>query len=211
MDGPDVALVFPGEPTARKWTGALEARLRRGPLEQFLLSSSLKVAKAGAAQASDNMTRATVFIVQAGLQAYFKERDHGLSSAQLAAVGHCACLVSRAASAAIREPATWRVPALVSTALLLSPWIGLNAAASGSAGSVRDFADRLKTFSKIDDNPLSERVAVAVIRNDYTQMTDIAEMISQCLATIDRDHLAPDSASVLTPALARQTLPTETT
>jgi hypothetical protein len=36
-----------------------------------------------------------------------------------------------------------------------------------------------------EDNPLSERVAVAVIRNDYTQITIIAEMIAKRLATTD--------------------------
>jgi hypothetical protein len=29
MEGPNLALVFPNDATARKWTGALEARLRR--------------------------------------------------------------------------------------------------------------------------------------------------------------------------------------
>lgn len=180
-----MALIFPNEATARKWAGALESRLRRAPLEQFLVSRSLSFAKAGASQASDNLTRATVFIVESGLQAYFKERDHGLATAQHAVVGHCACLVSRAAAAAIREPATWRIPALVSTALLLSPWIGLNAAASGSAASVQDFATRLEHFSMTDDDPLSERVTVAVIHDDHTQITGIAEMISERLATTD--------------------------
>lgn len=179
-----MALLFPNEATSRKWTGALESRLRRAPLERFLVSGYLSIAKAGAAQASDNLTRATVFIVESGLRAYFKERDHGLATAQHAVVGHCACLVSRAAAAAIREPATWRIPALVSTALLLSPWIGLNAAASGSAASVQEFANRLERPSTTDDNPLSERVTVAVIQNDYTQITGIAEMISERLATI---------------------------
>ena len=180
-----MALVFPSEATARKWTGALEARLRRAPLENFLLSGSLEVAKAGAAQASDNLTRATVFIVEAGLKAYLKDKDYGLAAEQLAIVGHSACIVCRAAAAAIQEPAKWRVPALVSTAMLLSPWIGLNAAAVGSAASVQDFTNRLKNVSMTEDNPLSERVAVAVIRNDYTQITIIAEMIAKRLATTD--------------------------
>src|ERR1700730_16900765 len=95
-----------------------------------------------------------------GLQTYFKRRDHGMATSQVAIVGHCACIVSRAAAAAIREPTTWRIPALVSAALLLSPWIGRNAAASGSAASVQDFANRLQHFSMTGDKPLSDRVTV---------------------------------------------------
>ena len=86
-----MALVFPSNETARKWTGALEARLRRAPLEEFLLTGSLKLAGAGAAQTTDNFTRATVFIVEAGLQAYCNEKDQGWATAQLAIVGHIAC------------------------------------------------------------------------------------------------------------------------
>ena len=183
MDGPNLALVFPGDATARKWTGALEARLRRAPLEQFLLTGSLKLAGAGAAQTTDNLTRATVFIVEAGLQAYCKKNDDGLATAQLAIVGDFACIVCRAAAAVIQEPATWRVPALVSTTLLLSPWIGLNAAAIDSAAAVRDFANRLRNRSVSDENLLSDRVAVAVTRNDYTQIKAIAQMIATRLAT----------------------------
>jgi hypothetical protein len=153
-------------------------------LEQFLVSRSLKLAKVGAAQASDNLTRATVFIVESGVHAYFKERAHGMAASQLAVVGHCACIVSRVAATAIREPTTWRIPALVSTALLLSPWIGLNAAASGSAASVQDFEHRLQHCSMTDDTPLSDRVTVAVIHNDDTQITGISEMISERLATV---------------------------
>lgn len=185
MDGPNLALVFPSDATARRWTGALEARLRRAPLEQFLLTGSLKLAGAGAAQTTDNLTRATMFIVEAGLQAYCKEKDRELATAQLAIVGHFACLVCRAAAAAIQEPQTWRVPALVSTTLLLSPWIGSNAAAIDSAAAVRDFANRLQSRSASDENPLSDRVAVAVIRNDHTQITDIAEIIAKRLATTE--------------------------
>jgi hypothetical protein len=182
MERPNLALVFPSDATASKWTGALEARLRRAPLERFLLTGSLKLAGAGAAQTTDNLTRATVFIVEAGLQAYCKEKDEGLATAQVAIVGHFACLVCRAAAAAIQEPAAWRVPALVSTTLLLSPWTGLKPAAMESAAAVRDFANRLQNHSVSDENPLSDRVAAAVIRNDYTQLTDIAEIIAIRLA-----------------------------
>jgi hypothetical protein len=180
-----LALLFPNKATARKWEGALESRLRRAPLEQFLVSRSLKLAKGGAAQTSDNLTRATVFFVESGLQTYFKGKDHGMATSQVAIVGHCACIISRAAAAAIREPTTWRIPALVSTALLLSPWIGLSAAASGSAAAVQDFANRPHPSSMTGDKPLSDRVTVAVIDNDYTQLTGIAEMISERLATTD--------------------------
>jgi hypothetical protein len=62
---------------------------------------------------------------------------------------------------------------------------GLNAAAIHSAAAVRDFANRLQNRSVSDENPLSDRVAVAVICNDYTQITDIAEIIVKRFASTE--------------------------
>jgi hypothetical protein len=98
-----VAIVFPNESIARRWDGALQARIRRAPLEGFLRTQAIAAAAPGIAQDSDNLIRATVFIV-----------EHAM-------LGRLACLTSRSLAALIVEPARWRTAALVSTARLLSP------------------------------------------------------------------------------------------
>src|SRR5579862_5214198 len=123
-----MAIVFPNEAVARRWDGALQARLRRAPLEAFLRARSLVPAPPGIAQDSDDLVRATVLIVEAGLSQYFADREEGLAFRQRAIVGHVACLVSRALVEQFSQPGAWRIVALVSTARVLSGWIGLNAA-----------------------------------------------------------------------------------
>src|SRR5579859_5075819 len=100
-----MAIVFPNEAVSRRWDGALEARLRRAPLEAFLRARSLVPAPAGVAQDSDNLVRATVFIVEAGLSLYLADRVDGFAFRQRVLVGHVACLVSRALAELISEPA----------------------------------------------------------------------------------------------------------
>src|SRR5579872_2629783 len=77
-----MGLVFPSEAVARRWNGALQARLRRAPLEAFLRARSLSPAPRGVAQDSDDVARATVLIVEAGLSFYLAGRPEGLAFRQ---------------------------------------------------------------------------------------------------------------------------------
>ena len=52
-----MGIVFPSEAVARRWDGALEARLRRAPLEAFLRARAIVAAPAGVAQDSDAIWR----------------------------------------------------------------------------------------------------------------------------------------------------------
>jgi hypothetical protein len=62
-----------------------------------------------------------------------------------------ACLVSCALAELIAQPDAWRIVALVSTARLLTPWIGLNAAAIASASAAREFQKEvMKGISPLD-------------------------------------------------------------
>jgi hypothetical protein len=146
-----MGIVYPSKAMACRWDGALQARLRRAPLERFLSGRGIVPSLRGISQDSDDLVRATVLIVEAALALYFVDRKEGLAFGQRAVVGHVACLVSRALAEQIAQPDAWRIVALVSTARLLSPWIGLNAAAIASASSARQFQKEVtKGISPLD-------------------------------------------------------------
>src|SRR5579859_3376043 len=159
-----MAIVFPSEAVARRWNGALQARLRRAPLEAFLRARSRTPASRGVAQDSDDLVRATVLIVEAGLSLHFTERVEGLGLRQCAIVGHVTCLVSRALAELFSAPGAWRIVALVSTARLLSPCIGLNAAAIASATSTRQFQKEFTKAASSLDTQIAEAACAAVNR-----------------------------------------------
>jgi hypothetical protein len=173
-----MGIVFPSEAVARRWDGALQARLRRAPLEAFLRARSLVPAPAGVAQDSDNLVRATMLIVEAGLSLYFADRVEGLAFRQRAVVGHVACLVSRALAELISQPGAWRIVALVSTARLLSPWIGLNAAAIPSASSTRQFQKEFMKAGSSLDRRISESACAAVNRDGAEAMAEASASIA---------------------------------
>jgi len=146
-----MGIVYPSEKVARRWEGALQARLRRAPLERFLSGRGIVPAPRGISQDSDDLVRATVSIVEPALALPGVDCEKWLVFRQRAVVGHVACLVSRALAEQISQPDSWRIVALVSTARLLSPWIGLNAAAIAAASSTRQFQkDVTKGISPLD-------------------------------------------------------------
>src|SRR5580704_8955236 len=146
-----MGIVYPSEAVARRWDGALQTRLQRAPLERFLRARGIVPAPRGISQDSDDLARATVVIIEGGLALHVVDREEGLAFGQRAVVGHVACLVSRVLAVQIAQPDAWRIAALVSTARLLSPWIGLNAAAMASATAARQFQkDVVQGISPLD-------------------------------------------------------------
>jgi hypothetical protein len=146
-----MGIVYPSKAVARRWDGALQARLRRAPLERFLTAQGIVPAPRGVSQDSDDLARATVLIVETGLALYLADREEGLAFPQRKVVGQVACLVSRALAEQIAQPDAWRTVALVSAARLLTPWIGLNAAAMASASATREFQKEvMKGISPLD-------------------------------------------------------------
>jgi hypothetical protein len=146
-----MGIVYPNKTVARRWDGALQARLRRAPLEAFLKARSLVPALPGVAQDSDNLVRATLLIVETGLSLYLADREEGLAFHQRPVLAHVTCLVSLALAQQISQPDSWRIAALVSAAQLLSPWMGLNAAAMASASAARQFQKEImKGISPLD-------------------------------------------------------------
>jgi hypothetical protein len=177
-----MGIVFPSEAVAGRWNGALQARLRRAPLEKFLRARAMVLAPPGVAQDSDNMVRATVLIVEAGLTLYFEDRADGLAIPQRAIVGHVACLVNRALSELISPPGAWRVAALLSTARLLSPWIGLNAAALVSASSARRFQQEWPKAASSIDACVSRSALAAVTEDSPAVMAEVSASIAARLS-----------------------------
>ena len=146
-----MGIVYPSKTVARRWDGALQARLRRAPLEAFLKARSLVPALPGVSQDSDNLAQATVSIVETGLSLYLADREEGLAFHQRPVLAHVACLVSLALAQQISQLDSWRIAALVGTAQLLSPWMGLDAAAMASASAARQFQKEImKGISPLD-------------------------------------------------------------
>jgi hypothetical protein len=167
-----MTIVFPSEAIARRWNGALQARLRRAPLEEFLRARSLTPAAAGIAQDTDDVIRATVHLVEEGLGLYFRDCKEELSRSQFAFVGYLACGISHSLSTLILQPSAWRIASLVGSARLLSPWIGTNSGALHAAKIVREYeTTHLHTPSRFDayvagcvSDALSVKAAEAVQR-----------------------------------------------
>lgn len=156
-----MAIVYPSEAVARRWDGAFEARRRRAPLEEFLRVRSVVVAPTGIAQVSDNVARATVWIVEAGLSLFCADRAAGLALRQQAAVGHVAC-----------------------TARLLDPWIGLNAAALTSASSARQFEKEFMQAPSSLDRLISENVRAAITRDGVETAAALSASIARRLGIV---------------------------
>lgn len=149
-----MGIIYPKEAIARRWDGALQARLRRAPLETFLRGQLSAPAPVRGNQDMDNLVRATVLIVQGGLDLYLT-RESRLAFSHRPVVGHVACLVSVALAQQIFEPDLWRNSAQISTARLLTASIGLDAASLMAAAVAREFHKEIA----IGVSPLEWRIS----------------------------------------------------
>ena len=162
-----MAVVFPNPAIARRWNGALKARLMRAPLEEFLRSRGIATARAGAGQDSDDVTRAAVQIIEAARAVGSTRRPGGVPLSDSAIVAHLSCLVTRTLAALIENPDVWRVAALVCTAQILSPLLGLTGAAVAAAAYVRRFENE-----HAGDAALDIQLAQATIRLVINDVAD---------------------------------------
>jgi hypothetical protein len=172
-----MGIVFPSEAVASRWDGALQARLRRAPLEQYLKKRGIAPSPPGASQDSDNIARASVSIVEAGLKLYFKDRADGLAMDQEGTVGHLACLVSHELAELIGQPEAWRIAALVSATRLLTPWIGLNAAACASASAARGFQQGWRAAASARDARISQLASASVLEESTAAPAELSACI----------------------------------
>jgi hypothetical protein len=133
-----MAVVFPDERIAHLWNGALQASLRRAPLEAFLRAHDLKVASRGPARDTDNISRAALLVLRMALE----RRDakaRALNLPQCAFIAQVDCCLCESMAVLIEEPHSWRVAALVSTTQFMRSSLGLLAAATLAAAAAREF------------------------------------------------------------------------
>src|ERR1700761_4547997 len=108
-----MGIIYPKPAIASKWAGALQARVRRTPLEAFLLAQGETPSAGGVSRDSDNVTRATIMILGAAIEEFLVDHPHDFLHAHPVLVGRLACLVSRTIAESIANPAAWRIAALV--------------------------------------------------------------------------------------------------
>jgi hypothetical protein len=172
-----MGILYPKEAIARRWDGALQARLRRAPLELFLGGQRTVSTPVGASRDTDNLARATVIIVQAGLDLYLT-RDKGIAFSHRPVVGHMACLVSVALAQQIFEPDLWRGAAQISTTRCLSPLIGFDTASMMATAVAQRFQKAIAIGVSPLDWRISKSAREAVHSNQSSALAKVAANIA---------------------------------
>ena len=130
---------------------------------------------------TDNLACATIYLVQNGLAEY-REAHGSVPAHRHPAIGQLACAVSRGLAALIDEPAAWRIAGLVSTARLLSPMVGIEAAARLAASAARDYGRSLDTHAQnMQLLQVSHSASIAVETNDDGRSASASGLILECL------------------------------
>jgi hypothetical protein len=190
-----MAVVFPSKAIARRWDGALQARLRRRPLEKFLRTRGLApTAPPASAQDDDSLALATVFMIQQGLDQYLATEE--LAESHYAIVGRFACVISRSLAARIGEQSSWRIMALVSAARLLNPWIGLTEAALASTASIRHFQQQLLQGACALDLKLGQSAAFVLDQDSAESLSALTTTIVERLNLSGAGQSGPHSQGV---------------
>jgi hypothetical protein len=194
-----VSVVYPNEQIAGRWSGALEARLRQAALENFLRSRGQKWVLAGDARVTDNLACGGIYLVDGALNAFMLDSRGTLTIAQHPAVGQIACAVCHGLATLIQEPNSWRIAALVSTARVLSPYIGLDAAAHIAAAAARDYCAALNAGTQSAEVVhIGNAAASAVESNDEERALHVMKLILRRLSSAGAVPLADSRPPSLT-------------
>lgn len=194
-----MTLLMPPKEISAKWNGALQTRLRRAPLEEFLRRHDRRI---GSTQPTDNL---------AGAALLFFERADQLAGESLAvrapetAALMFAALIRKLAIP-IHEPESWRIAALVGAGRLLTPALGVADGACRAARMVRRFETRHfacgPTVAKIADHGLR-----AVRTKDPVELAEAARLINNCLLRDTRSRgMGASPRDAHQPSAARVTL-----
>lgn len=179
-----MSVVYPNDKVAARWAGALEARLRQAPLENFLRSRGQKWVLTGDARITDNLACGAIYLVDGALNAFMLESRGTLTISQHPSVGQIACAVSHGLATLIREPHAWRIAALVSTARVLSPYSGLDAAAHIAAAAARDYSAALNAGTQSADLVhIGNAATFAVESNDEERALHVMKLILRRLSS----------------------------
>ena len=202
-----MSVVHPNPKIAARWAGALEARLRQAPLENFLRARGQKWVLTGDARVTDNLACGAIYLVDGALNAFMLESRGTLSNAQHPMVGQIACAVSHGLARLIQEPNAWRIAALVSTARILSPYSGLDAAAHVAAAAARDYSAALNGGSQAADVVhIGNAAAFAVESNDEDRALHVMKLILRRLSHAGIRALADSRPPSLTYDLGAATI-----
>ena len=164
-----MAIVYPPEKITRQWNEAFDASRKRAPLVEFLLRQGLQVAAPGPGRNSDDIIRATLFIVDTALRQIVGNKE-GLNPAQRLEVGEVTCCICDCLARLIEDHRCWRVAALVSTTKLTSPGLSLFAAANGAATAAEHFIYSNMGGECIETQKLA---AQAIVSNDDSKLQEL--------------------------------------
>jgi hypothetical protein len=207
-----MSVVYPNEKIAARWAGALEARLRQASLENFLRSRGQKWVLTGDARVTDNLTCGCIYLVDGALNAYMLESRGTLTISQHPAVGLVACAVSQGLAMLIQEPSTWRIAALVSTARVLAPYSGLDAAAHIAAAAARDYSAAVSAGTQpAEVMHIGNAAAAAVESNDEERALHVMKLILRRLSSAVGGSPADVRAAALTFDLSGATINSSST
>ena len=207
-----MSVVYPNDKIAARWAGALAARLRQAPLENFLRSRGQKWVLTGDARVTDNLACGGIYLVDGALNAFMLESRGTLAVSQHPAVGQIACAVSHGLATLIQEPNAWRIAALVSTARVLSPYSGLDAAAHIAAAAARDFSAALNAGTQSADLAhISNAASFAVESNDEERALHVMKLNLRRLSSADAGAQADSRPPSLTYDLGAATINSSST
>ena len=193
-----MAVLIPNSEIAARWNGALQARLRREPLDQFLRFQGLAVSPAGPACVTDNLARAALYLIDAGLRAGPKTQAVESPEAFRSTLARTTCAVIDGVATLIHEGAAWKSAALIATAQVLSRFVNLRAAAQAAASAAHEYDASFKHLSPdIALQDISHQAANAVRTNELAELKHTVSLISQHLEPRHRTA----SASLSYPAL----------
>jgi hypothetical protein len=207
-----MSVVYPNDKITARWAGALEARLRQAPLENFLRSRGQKWVLTGDARITDNLACGSIYLVDGALNAYMLESRGTLTISQHPLVGQIACAVSHGLATLIQEPNTWRIAALVSTARVLSPYSGLDAAAHVAAAAARDYSATLNAGAQpAEVVHIGNAASAAVESNDEERALHVMKLILRRLSGAGTGRQADSRPASLTYDLGPATLHSSST
>ncbi len=165
-----MAIVFPPAKIARHWNGALDSSRKRAPLVEFLRHRGLKVAQPGPGRNSDNISRATLFIVNRALRVGIGDKQ-ALNPAQRLNVGQTACCICDCLASMIGDPNCWRVAALVSGTQLISSGSNLSNSANAAAISAQQFKQSTMGSGCIKTQLLAAQAIVSNLDEKLQELT----------------------------------------
>lgn len=184
------SVLVPSTKIAARWSGALQRRLNRMPLETLLRAHRQPCIADADTALDENLTVATEFLLKPSLT-HIHDWQMLCSPSYFAAFGRVVGTVSFCLAALIIEPHAWRVAALRATARMLSPVFGPDAAPVIAADAVGSFKTTLDSGPL--ESSLGQHVACALASCNLAHLTALRHLAVQ--------ELAKDTLSTL--AIAR--------